>query len=253
MKTGIIKKGIALLIIGLFLFFPIIREVDAYWNRGEIRAEIRRQVNDINSMRWSDAVLNDRINAAQDDIAWRTRFVVNRTTIATSVGVMEYSLPADCLIPIRVSYDTDGSSLTVKYEELTYATIPKLDRDGGQYWETTSSGCPTDYYYRGNLIGIYPPPGQNYIPPRGDLRVHYVARPSTMTADSSIPYSVGTNEYRNLFPFHQLIVWHVCAQCAADEKDTGMMNFYWSKFLTDIQQIIAHFNNQPDKQGGFSR
>jgi len=247
------KKIVILALIGIFAFYPFIGEIDAFWNRAEIRTEIRRLVNDVNSMRWTDAVLNDRINQAQDDVAWRTRFMVNQTTVACTVGQLEYELPADCLIPIRICYDTDGSSVTTKYEELDYATLDKLDRDNGQYWETRSSGTPKEYYYRGNYVGLFPPPGQNYTGDYGDLRLHYVVRPSTMTSDSNIPYTVGSNNYRMLFPFHQLIVWHVCAQCAADERDTAMMNFYWSKYLTDIAEIRVHLNNQPDKKGGFSR
>jgi hypothetical protein len=108
----------------LILFFAIIPlSLNAY-TRGDVITEIRNELSDTNtdpSIRiFSDTLLHSRIDQAEDDINKQTRCMVSRSTISTTCGTGEYQFPDNVMAVNRVMYDTDGSSLTVKYTELAY-------------------------------------------------------------------------------------------------------------------------------------
>ena len=197
---------------------------------------------------FSDTLLHSRIDHAEDDINKQTRSMVSRSTIATVSGTGEYLFSDDVMIINRVMYDTDGSSLTTKYTELSYATIDQLDRDSAG-WEYTSSGTPTSYYYRGNYLGIYPAPGFKYSGDYGRIRIDYVVHPTTSTIASDMIF----NGYKHLQTYKNAIIDYVCALCAKDENDSPMMNFYWNKYVADINNMIERINNKPDRLGGIKR
>ena len=149
----------------------------------------------------------------------------------------------------RVSYDTDGSSITKKYIELTYMTIDNLDRDYSSWDNDTSSGTPSMYYYWADKICPYPTPGIKYSGVYGDLKLYYVVTPTTSTTNSTKLF----NGYNQLQQFKNCIIDYVCALCAKDEDDVTMMNFYWNKYNADLANAQERINNRPDRVGGIKR
>ena len=238
-----------ILFAGLLLFTATI--LNAY-TRGDIITEIRNELSDTNtdpSIRiFSDTLLHSRIDQAEEEINKLTRCMVSRSTISTTCGTSEYEFPESVLRINRVTYDTDGSSLTTKYTELIYNTMDGLDNkyDG---WEYTSSGTPSQYYYRGPYLGLYPAPDLKHSGTYGDIRIDYFVRPTTSTDSTSKIF----NGYNHLQTYKNTIIDYICALCARDEGEETMMNFFWNKFNADVTNMIERINNIPDRRGGITR
>ena len=99
-----------------------------------------------------------------------------------------------------------GSTQHTAGDDFRYTTVQWLD----QYepgWRNSTGNTPR-YYYRRNqggksLFGMYPPPkiGSSEV---GTLRVPYVARPSSLSSDTDVPFKDAALEDRNdLEPYHQ--------------------------------------------------
>lgn len=218
-------------------------------NQGGLETEIRQQMNDTSSdtslQRWSETVLDARINDAQTDIDERVRPVRKNAVISTTIGISTYALPTDWLDTNRVVYDTDGSSTTTKYVPIQYKTLLQMDRDSSG-WESTSSGTPNAYFYDADYIYVYPAPGLKYCGDYGSLKIWYSVYSATMSADTDVPF----NGYRNLYQYHKIIVWYVCALCAHDEGNSGAEQFYWAKYMADIKEMQDQINNRNDRTNG---
>lgn len=236
------------------LFYSIlITPLYALYDRESLRVEIRQEMSDTSTdtdfQKWSSTVLNERINSAQDEITNITRCIHGNTTITPTVGISTYTLPENCIGTERILYDTDASTLTIKYKELDYHTMDELDRDH-LGWEYASSGCPVGYWYDQNYVGFYPAPGLLYVGYYGNGKIYYQVRATSMTADTDIPFQ----GYRHLYPYHKIIVWYVCALCAHDEGDTAKESLYWGKFDRDIAIMVDRLNSfHKDRKGSIVR
>ncbi len=240
------KKLIIVLLLSFFMINTALHASQSA-TRDDVINEVRRLMSDTNtdtSIRvWSDTVLHNRIDMAEDDINKLTRCLVTRSTIATTCGTAEYGFPDNTMVINRITYDTDGSSLTIKYVELKYKTIDTLDNENSG-WEYTSSGTPNSYYYRGNYVGLYPAPDLKHSGDYGFLRLDYIVNPTTSTSSTALIF----NGYNNLQTFKNCIIDYVCALCSIDKSNTNMINFWWNKYNTDVAIMNDRINNKPDKQ-----
>lgn len=194
---------------------------------------------------YSSATLTTWINEAQEDAVFRTGCLEKRATIDTNTSSFEYTISTDCIVPIRVHYNTGGSTITTKYDRLDYATIEELDRDYN-YWEVSSSNVPKNYYYRADKIGLYPPPSASYSG-TGYLRIDYVKRPHELVNGSDIPF----DNQKHLYPLHHLLKWYVSAVIKYKEGDKVNGDFYWTKYLADLEFAMKRYKSRPDKDGNF--
>lgn len=105
-----------------------------------------------------------------------------------------------------VSSGSSGSTQYVAGDSFRRATVQWLD----QYepgWRNSTGGTPQYYYERvqggRRFIGLWPPPkiGSSQV---GRLRVPYVARPSSMTSDTDVPFKDSTLATRHdMEAYHQ--------------------------------------------------
>lgn len=105
-----------------------------------------------------------------------------------------------------VSSGSSGSTQYVSGDDFQRTTVQWLD----QYepgWRQSTGGTPQYYYERTQggkrFIGLHPPPkiGSSQV---GTLRVPYVARPSSLTSDTDVPFKDSTLATRNdLEPYHE--------------------------------------------------
>ena len=215
--------------------------------RGEIREQIRWTVGDVApqastmTYRWSDDILNKRINIVQEEIASLTKCIVNRSTnVALIANQREYILPDDALNIIRVAFWITGS--TASHKSLEWRSIGGLDNEM-PFWETLAGGIPLKYYQRGKYIGLVPPPSSSYAA-TGNLKIDYVARPQPLSNDSDIPF----NSDPYLYPYHKLIVLGVAIMCFTDDGNANMTAIIENKYYTLLNRMIEDVNYQPDKK-----
>jgi hypothetical protein len=207
-------------------------------NRGDIRSEIREILKDTSTdttqQRWSDAILNNRINRAQGKIAALTKCIGKRGTDIDIVnGTSEYDLDATYLSTVQVQIkDLAGnfSPLEKKTEEELNLYHP--------YWRQ-DVGAPGIYYIARNKIGLYPCPDYSR---NGGLRMDYYCRPTDMTQDSDIPF----DSKAILTDFHDLIVIEACrvSKFASGEKEDYLM--LEQEFAKRIKEMKVILNGDVD-------
>jgi len=215
-------------------------------NRGNIRSQIRYFICDTSTIstqqRWTDSILNQRINLAQYDICAKTFCLQSRAKIDTVTGTREYILPDDFYTIIRAAFEISTSA--GDFERLGWVSIRKLDLDGS--WEDDSNGKPLEYYIRRNRIGLVPAPSSSYSGSQ-TLQIDYAEIPDEMNSDTDIPF----NGRKRLYPYHELIVWRVVADCMCDDRQMNMADYYEKKYMTKLGMMKNELNIIPDKQGSF--
>lgn len=195
--------------------------------RNDIRIQIKDNSSDTSNRRYSDSVLNARINLVQDEITEQTRCLITRITTHTVAEQREYRYPSNMLAPIRLAYAINVTSYTVysstgiSYKRLSYNTIGNLDR-GLSSWENTGSGLPTDYYERGQYYGLKPKPSTVYSS-TFSVQIDYYMTASTMSADTDVPF----NGDVTLSAYHKLLIMGVVIMC---RRDMGIP-------IQDIEQL----------------
>ncbi len=139
--------------------------------------------------------------------------VVSSTNISLLAGTTEYSLPIDCIAPLRV---------TVNFQPLTEQTFAFLD-DAQTDW-VRETGTPRDYYVRVDssivagvmreAIGVHPVSTFSAV-----MTVQYLAQPPDLAQNSDIPFA---GNFR-LYPFHHALAYFAAAQVWLMR---GMMDYY---------------------------
>lgn len=211
-------------------------------NRGTVRDETRRLIrdtsSDTNKQRWSDAVLNARINEAHQNICVRTKCVRTRITTSIVAATVEYAMPANFIEEISVQI-LDSASDWLSLVKKTEQELDTIDRG----WRD-DTGDPASYYYRRReYIGLYPIPSVS----RADaLRVDYFRLPDDFTADADVPYE-DTKEY---YPFHRIIAIETARQCLMDRGGTEDLNLALTlraEYEQAIREMIALGNSRSEQ------
>ena len=193
-------------------------------NLGELRDIIRHDVldtsGDTNRQRWTDAYVNLLINQAHDDLIKNTDCLQKTTYYTTYISTKSYPLPTDFLSPERVSIWTS----TNVYRVIRRYSLFGLD-NWNPYWLQLGNGLPEKYWIFGNKIGLVPPCSSTYA---GDtkLKIQYIAKTSSMTADSNIPF----NGYEHLKSYHMAIVYKVSEWLKTEERCYDEAAVYENKY-----------------------
>jgi len=205
--------------------------------RSELRAEIRRLIKDTSSdttrQRWTDAVLNNRIDWANEDVVVNTACLQSRITTDITSGTAEYTLPADFLYAQEIKYKNSDGNWNM-LQQITFRQLDLSDAD----WEGTN-GTPSHYYIRRNVIGLYPNPDTSRT---AALRIDYVERPDDLAGDTSYPYNAVTS----LYPFHDLVVLRVAARCKEDEGVWVESDKLLGRYYAGIKQMTAKLGERFD-------
>lgn len=215
----------------LFILILFLLTTSAFaLTKAEIRTQCRYLLNDTNSQRWTNTVLDDRQEMGQLIVVRKSKCLQGTTTYRIYQSTKEYTLPSDLLFTERVSFQIASSTNT--YEKIPRWTILGLDSDN-EYWQNQANGKPLKYYIWGNKLGLVPPASNTYAGVN-KLQIHYIINPSSMTADISVPF----NGQTQLYPYHELIVWYVCMMCKYDERLYTEAQMYENKFNKLLGEMI---------------
>lgn len=204
-------------------------------NRGEIRDEIRRLIKDTdsNDPRWSDTVLNTRIDQSHEKIAALAKCIIERYTTNLVASTAEYTVPDYYLEDISVQVlNSDSQWVTLK------KTTEKERDVKNPKWRDDDLDLPVFYYVRDNVIGLYPCPTTART---NGLRIDMYRRPDAMTADADIPFE----ETKEMYPYHESICFDVAANCKFDDGKFNQGFAYRAetqKIIRDIRSLYAGKN-----------
>lgn len=227
-------------LIGIILLFCVSAANALQWSA--IESQVRLQVADVedttNNNRYTSADLMARANMAQNDIAFITRCLYTQYSTATVADTQEYRKPPLLITIDRVS--VVQSTTTAYWKKLNSNTMPGLDRDK-MTWESYSAGPPTDYYERGDYIGLVPKPSSTYAYDTG-LKIDYYKLPDEIDDDADEPFD-GVYYLR---PYHNLIVLGVVIMCKKDEGDWSAVQVLQAEYASMLNLMMESLRLKPD-------
>lgn len=223
------------IVISLFLVLCGISQATTLSDiRSQVRYDIRDTTDTVNiDVRFSDTILNQRINIVQDYVVRYTKCLYTRNISTPVAGQQEYLLPSDCSAIDRVRFT--GSA-----QRLVGRTLAGLDNEIPS-WESTSAGIPRYYYRRGNNIGLYPAPSVT-LATSGALKIDYFQKATAMTSDSDTIF----NGDASLADYANVIIEGVDIMClqTMNEDTTKLENRY--KFDLDSMKEWCLFRRSND-------
>lgn len=164
------------------------------------------------------------LNAAQLQWCDLTECAIRWSTFSCSNGVGEYNLLSTVNIvngdflriampgpEVRMMSSGGASSRSTRFiagDDLPRRELAWLN----QYtpgWRASTGGDPQAYYLRSDggqrLLGFSPPP-HIASSQAADVLLPYVAKPSTLTASTDVPFTFGSTTRDDLEPYHQALV-----------------------------------------------
>ena len=205
------------------------------------------------------------INRGVQEFCDLTGCALRQSTISCSNGVGEYNLLSTVNIVngdfarfagqqpefYRVS-SHGGSSASTTYYPLERRDIPWLN----QYshgWRDSTGADPESYYDRPDggrrLLGLNPPPriGSSET---GKVIFPYLAKPSSMTADTNVPFSFadtnGSTTREDLEPYHMAAVHYGAHELEKLRRDYEASKVQLEQFLS----YVARYKTQQEPTGG---
>ena len=190
------------------------------------------------------------INEGLRQFADLTECYTKESSIACSNAVGEYSLTASVSDFIRlskqepeyrlVSSGSSGSTVYVSGDDFRRTTVQWLDQyEAG--WRQSTGGTPQYYYERMDggrrFFGMYPPPHITSSQV-GTLRLPYVARPSSMTSDTDVPFTANSTVRRDLTEIHEALSHYGAYRLEKLRMQTEQSNAQLQVFLGYVQRFV---------------
>jgi hypothetical protein len=206
-------------------------------DRGDIRNEIRRLLLDTDTAnpKWSDTILNARIDLSHDRIACLTKCIESRITDGIDLGVSEYPLPDFFLELKNVQVLGNGET---SFRAIDKVSEEELDNSNPS-WRNLN-GSPQKFYQRRNNIGIYPTPDYTQA---SSLRIDLFRRPDVFTTDDDVPFESITS----LYPFHMVIAYDVARMCSMDDANQTKLVLFTSETNNLTRQILYQLASQSEE------
>lgn len=227
-------------IIGILLSIPTFLEAKTLEQiRWDIRYKINDSTNTVSSVKWSDAILNQRINDVQRNVCQYTRCIYVSSITTPVAETREYSKPPKCISIDRVSFLQTSS--TSSYKKLEAATMGGLDVKFPT-WEYNTSGRPLYYYERGAYIGFDRAVSSTYAS-TGAVKVDYFKYAEDMDSDDDIPFDGIT--YLELY--HDVLVLGVSAMCL-DDSNSAKAAAVQSEYLAKVNLMLQSLQLKSDQQ-----
>lgn len=194
------------------------------------------------------------VNEGLREFADLTECWSRESTISIVSGTAEYSLMSTVNLPgedfVRVDavgpqyrYTDASSQLTVLAgDDLPRRQEPWLNAADPGWQASTGATYPMSWYLTAQdgrfSLGLYPPPslttGSTAV-----VRLPYVARPSSLVDDTSVPFTDPSGVTRqDLQPYHQALVHYAAHRLELLRKDTGASDRQLQKFLGYVQRYI---------------
>lgn len=198
--------------------------------RGEIRTLARKRLGETTAAFWSDTELNDWIDDAGHDIAFKSKCIRTNGNITTVADTMEYTISdsfASFIAVLEVYMYQDAA---------TWVRISQIDRNrlSSRHpgWKSAPNGVPDEYYWdrEEDVIGIYPKPnstnaGTDY------LEVYYAYDYTDITGDAVTPANIPILLQKSMADF-------VVARGYESRGWGDKANDAWSKYNNTIRQYL---------------
>lgn len=197
------------------------------------------------------------INEGYRQFADLTECLTRQSTIAVSTSAQEYNLNATTVIPggdfLRVASqqpifqvnDSNGVLLTLQGDDFPQVSIPYLDHAEPTWRSTVTVTAPEGWYLREDGGALY-----FGLKNRIDLAnssqvakvvLPYVSKPSSMTSDTDVPFTVGGLTRNDLQPYHQAIVHYAAYDLEKLRKDPDASGKQLKAFQGYVQRYLdAH-------------
>lgn len=144
-------------------------------NLASMRTEVYARMAESGAGFFTSDQLDQWLADGQRQVAVDVEPVVTTATTTTTNGTAEYALPSDVLSIRQVHYLNTSSAWTL----LTETTWESLF-DGDVDFENDTDGIPDRWYWRSQVIGLYPAPDATNAG-SAKLRILYTYTPSPMT------------------------------------------------------------------------
>lgn len=194
------------------------------------------------------------INEAHRQWCDLTECAIRQSTVTCSNGVGEYNLISTVNVPggdfLRIAkqgieYHLISSGSTKSTRFVAGDLLPRREIQWlNQYdlgWRGSTGADPYAYYERFDggqrLLGLVPPPriGSSET---GKVILPYVAKPSSMTADTSVPFTFGSTVREDLEPYHQALVHYAAHELEKLRLDHEASQSQLQIFLGYVQRFF---------------
>ena len=210
---------------------------------------------------FTDARRKVAINQAQLQWCDLTECAIRQSTVTCSNGISEYNLLSTVNVPgqdfLRLAGQqpeyqliSSGSSASTQFvagDDFPRREINWLNQNEPG-WRGSTGATPQGWYERMDggrrFFGLVPPPriGSSEV---GKVLLPYVAKPSSMTSDTDVPFTFGSTVREDLEPYHQGLVHY-----AASELEKLRLNAEGSQAQLQLfNGYLARFFRSRDHKG----
>ena len=219
-------------------------------NFGELKELARAYVTQAKVSAISNSLLALILNEGALDVAWRTRAMKNRANYDVGANQQDYSfaeyVPDLLLIDYPGIYWNNGD----QYEQLDPVTFKWLD-ENFPHWRDADAADPIYYAVRSNIVTYYPKPDTSL---NDGFRVHYIRKPSTMSAEEDYPFHVKGSqdeEIVTLKPLSELVLlyWESRALKILGKPQESAAKF--AEYLQQVQEKSIILGTRLDLNEGY--
>lgn len=136
------------------------------------------------------------------------------------------------------SGSTKSTSFSAGNEVFPRREIPWLNQyhDG---WRGSTGGTPEGFYFRADggqmFLGLTPPP-RITSSQTGKVIFPYIAKPSSMSSDTDVPFTLGSTYRTDLEPYHQASVHYAAYQLEKLRRDMEASQAQLQQFLGFVER-----------------
>lgn len=206
------------------------------------------------------------INTGQLHFCDLTECAIKQSTVTCSNGTGEYNLLSTVNVPsgdyLRLAKQgieywlvTSGGASSNSTRFIAGDLLPRREIQWlNQYdlgWRQSTGADPTAYYERFDggqrFLGLTPPP-RIQSSETGKVILPYVAKPSSMTIDTSVPFTFGSTTRDDLEPYHQAIVHYAASELEKLRLNTQGSQAQLQLFLGYVQRFFQSMKPKGGQQ-----
>lgn len=196
------------------------------------------------------------INTAQLHFCDLTECAIRQSTITCSNGISEYNLLSTVNVPsgdllrlasqgIEVHLMSSGGASSRSTRFIAGSDLPRREihwlNEYEPGWRGSTGGDPHAYYERMDggqrLLGFTPPP-RIQSSEAGIVILPYVAKPSSMTADTSVPFTFGSTTRDDLEPYHQALAHYAASELEKLRLNTEASQLQLQLFSGYVERFL---------------
>lgn len=220
-------------------------------NRSDLESEVGRLLGDPNATRWTTAVIDTRLDAAEVDVLKWTNSIKKANSYTPTANVAIVTINNKLLDVLSATFTLpDG---TVRSEKFGFDPVSKWWLDFNRpNWRNETPGQPVLWAYDASndqIILVPPPDASSAI--ASALTLLEVATPTTPLSQgtaASIPFDSNAL----MVPYHRALVYWAVSECLKDNSDIDSLNkakYFRSNDLQnpgeyekEIKQILMKFD-----------